>query len=58
MTYVYRCPQCGEIELEHPMGSSLETCPGCGADIERVFTAPQVKFVGDGWTPKHYHTGK
>jgi putative FmdB family regulatory protein len=43
-TYEYRCTAHGAFTVHRPMGtaSGAETCPSCGGDAARVFTAPLV----------------
>lgn len=43
-TYLYRCPECAVFERQAPMAAvtSTSTCPGCGAESARVYTAPSL----------------
>lgn len=43
--YLYRCGECGPWEVQRPMGTatSTSTCPVCGADGRRVYTAPLLR---------------
>lgn len=49
--YDYRCPSCDTIfEVEHPMSEHpLVTCPSCGTEAQRVFSASGVSFQGSGF---------
>jgi putative FmdB family regulatory protein len=44
-TYSYRCPVCREFDLVRPMAQvdAAATCPDCGAQSTRVFTAPALR---------------
>jgi putative FmdB family regulatory protein len=38
-TYPYKCPKCGEIEIDKKMSEpEVEKCPKCDSDIKRIFT--------------------
>ncbi len=45
-TYQYRCGQHGDVEITEAMGSAPAsvTCPTCGAEARRVFSAPMLSF--------------
>ena len=49
--YDYRCTGCGNVfEVEHPMSERPHvTCPQCGQDAERVFSASGIEFKGSGF---------
>jgi putative FmdB family regulatory protein len=52
-TYDYECPGEGiVVELQLPFGHERPTCT-CGAPMDRVYSAPAVKFNGTGF----YSTG-
>lgn len=64
MIYLYRCPRCGEIELEHRMTDPpVKKCPlpvahendVCGRPLERLI-AGGTNFVlkGSGWAKDGY----
>jgi putative FmdB family regulatory protein len=42
--YEYRCSDCGTFEKSMPMGTATASaeCPACGADGNRVFSAPMT----------------
>jgi len=46
--YEYRCTGCGrEQEMILPMAeaSAPQSCPGCGADLERKFSLPRPAVI-------------
>lgn len=49
--YDYKCPSCGkQFEVEHPMSERPTiTCPDCGTEAQRVFTASGIHFEGHGF---------
>lgn len=49
--YDYRCPKCNAtFEVEHPMSEHpLVTCPSCGAEAQRVFSASGISLQGSGF---------
>ena len=51
--YDYKCSKCGCVqEIEHPMSgpSSKLTCKDCASTkLEKVISAPYVRFDGPGW---------
>lgn len=55
--FVFNCAACGDIELHlHPNKDNLleQKCPDCGADMQRVYTAPAIKFNGSGFHVNDY----
>ncbi len=38
--YVYRCAQCGDVEIRHPFSAVNDEhiCPACGQVLRRVLT--------------------
>lgn len=42
--YEYRCVECGTFERSMPMGTATPSasCPACGRDGNRVFSAPMT----------------
>lgn len=49
-TYAFRCVNCGEFEIEHPMTENHpDKCPKCGGDIARIFYNPGITFRGSGF---------
>ena len=49
--YDYKCPACDKVfEVEHPMSEHpLITCPDCGSEAQRVFSASGIVFEGHGF---------
>ena len=49
-TYEYRCPLCNlQMELELPMEHDLVRCQDCGAQANRIYSAPGLVFKGKGF---------
>lgn len=48
--YEYRCPACGSFTVRRAMGSAAPSasCPACGRDSRRAFSARPVRRVGSG----------
>ena len=46
-TYEFRCRDDGLFDVEAPMGSagSVASCPACGGDGARVFSAPMLALA-------------
>ncbi|PVZ05360.1 FmdB family zinc ribbon protein [Actinomycetospora cinnamomea] len=42
--YAYRCGEDGPVDVVRPLGTAppVISCPTCGADAPRVFTAPML----------------
>ena len=48
--YEYQCPKDGVFELMQRFSDPpLETCPTCGAPVEKLLSAPAIQFKGSGW---------
>ena len=48
--YEYSCPKCGRFELLQRFSDSpLSVCPTCGAEVQKVISAPAIQFKGSGW---------
>ena len=48
--YEYRCPLCNtQMELELSMDHDLVRCTSCGAQANRIYSAPNVVFKGKGF---------
>jgi putative FmdB family regulatory protein len=48
--YEYQCPKCGRFELIHKFSDApLLTCPTCGSEVQKLFSAPAIQFKGTGW---------
>lgn len=54
--YPYHCKQCGHrFEKIQKFGAKQEEiCPKCGGALERLLTAPGLKFKGAGWYVNDY----
>lgn len=50
VTYQYRCPGCGDVDVHRPMGTATSqlACPRCGAAARRVYTSPRTRLVSTG----------
>ena len=46
-TFSYRCAEDGSFDVVRPIGTALKvmTCPTCGTDAVRVYTAPMLSFA-------------
>ncbi len=48
--YEYQCSQCGRFELIRKFSdAALTSCPTCGRDVQKLFSAPAIQFKGSGW---------
>jgi putative FmdB family regulatory protein len=48
--YEYQCPKCGRFELIRKFADPpLATCPTCGAEVQKLLSAPAIQFKGAGW---------
>jgi putative FmdB family regulatory protein len=53
--YEYSCPKCGRFELLQRFSDSpLSVCPTCGAEVQKVISAPAIQFKGSGWYVTDY----
>lgn len=54
--YEYRCTSCGErTEAKQHVGDPpLSKCPRCGGALEKVISAPALRFKGSGWYVTDY----
>src|SRR5512136_1343954 len=54
--YEYRCTSCGErTEAKQHVGDPpLSKCPSCGGALEKVISAPALRFKGSGWYVTDY----
>jgi putative FmdB family regulatory protein len=54
--YEYRCTSCGErTEAQQHVGDPpLSKCLSCGGVLERVVSAPALRFKGSGWYVTDY----
>jgi putative FmdB family regulatory protein len=48
--YEYQCPTCGRFELIRKFSDEpLTVCPTCGAEVQKLLSAPAIQFKGTGW---------
>jgi putative FmdB family regulatory protein len=48
--YEYQCPQCGRFEVIQKFSDpALTVCPTCGAEVQKLLSAPAIQFKGTGW---------
>jgi len=48
--YEYQCPKCGRFEVIRKFSDpALTACPTCGAEIQKLASAPAIQFKGTGW---------
>jgi putative FmdB family regulatory protein len=48
--YEYQCSKCGRFELIRKFSDPpLATCPTCGAEVQKLLSAPAIQFKGAGW---------
>jgi putative FmdB family regulatory protein len=56
MQYEYECPGDGQvITIERGMTEEEQEydCPVCGTTLQRIYSAPAIKFMGTGWGGNH-----
>lgn len=59
--YEYRCQDCGqtqELKLAITEDSSSPIVCTCGGTADRVYCAPNIRFVGPGFHNTDYRTNK
>jgi putative FmdB family regulatory protein len=48
--YEYQCAKCGRFELIRKFSDPpLTACPTCGAEVQKLLSAPAIQFKGAGW---------
>lgn len=54
--YEYECQKCGSHSerIEKLSGPHLRKCPKCGGRVERLMSAPAIRFKGSGWYVNDY----
>ena len=54
--YEYLCSDCGDtVEVIQKFSDEpLQTCPDCGGQMERLLSAPAIRFKGTGWYVTDY----
>jgi putative FmdB family regulatory protein len=57
--YEYQCRDCGEVtEVIQRLSEPDPTdCYTCGGELERVLSAPAIRFKGSGWYVNDYGRG-
>ena len=58
--YEYLCHRCGKNfeVLQKFADETLSQHPECGGEVERLVSAPALKFKGSGWYINDYGSGK
>ena len=58
--YEYLCHRCGKNfeVLQKFADEALTLHPECGGEVERLVSAPALKFKGSGWYINDYGSGK
>jgi len=54
--YEYRCKKCGYTfeKIQSFSAPEEKECPQCGAEVERLISAPAIQFKGAGWYVNDY----
>lgn len=54
--YEYQCRECNRrLEaLQRLSEPPLTTCPECGGELKKLFSAPAFQFKGEGWYVTDY----
>lgn len=54
--YEYQCQRCDRrLEtLQRVSEPPLTTCPECGGELKKLFSAPAFQFKGEGWYVTDY----
>ena len=53
--YEYQCPNDGRFEVIRKFSDPLLTnCPTCGAEVQKLLSAPAIQFKGTGWYVTDY----
>jgi putative FmdB family regulatory protein len=48
--YEYQCASCGRFEVIQKFSdAALSACPTCGAEVQKLLSAPAIQFKGTGW---------
>ena len=58
--YEYRCKNCGKkIEVIQKFSDTpLTSCKECGGELEKMVSAPAIRFKGSGWYVNDYASKK
>lgn len=54
--YEYECTKCGHRfeRLQRVADRKVRTCPVCKGRVQRLFSAPAIRFKGSGWYVNDY----
>lgn len=54
--YEYECRKCGHRleKIEHYTAKTTRECPNCGGVMERLISAPAIRFKGSGFYETDY----
>lgn len=54
--YEYRCKKCGHHfeKIQSFRAPDEKECPVCGGAVERLISAPAIRFKGSGWYATDY----
>ena len=54
--YEYKCATCGDVfeVMQKFSDEPLHVHPGCGGAVERLVSAPSLRFKGTGWYVTDY----
>ena len=53
--YEYQCPECGTFERMQKFSDPILTvCPTCERPVEKLLSAPAIRFKGSGWYVTDY----
>ena len=54
--YEYQCRKCGHRfeKIEKVAGPHAKSCPKCRGQVERMASAPAIRFKGSGWYVTDY----
>lgn len=58
--YEYRCKKCGHHfeKIQSFSAPDVKQCPVCQGEVERLISAPAIRFKGTGWYETDYaHKG-
>jgi putative FmdB family regulatory protein len=57
--YEYRCSECHRVfeVIQKFSDAPLEVHEGCGGPVERLLSAPSLRFKGTGWYVTDYKNG-
>lgn len=57
--YEYRCDKCAKTfeVIQKFSDNPLDTCPDCGASVERLISRTSFQLKGNGWYASDYKKG-